>query len=401
MAGVTSDTAGQARRPRDRKARIIAAAMECFHRYGYDATSMEDIAASVGFTAGALYRHFRGKQEILGQSLLIGLDLLAEAARRPEDLDALLRTFAAFCLDHRPHIGVWARQTRRLSAEHQAAVRECNMRIVAGIASALRRARPDLSAEDADLLGWAVLDVFASPAFHRTDLPRQRFEALLVDQAASLCRTVGLAPASPAGVRASQPAPGISPASRRQALINAAVPLFSRHGFANVSMDDIGAAAGVSGRSVYQYFAGKSDVLAASMHFVAGALRYQLLESLGVSRTPAGALDRILHGYARSALGHGSVEVWATELSHLPEVDREALFQVQSEYVAEWVALLSACRSDLEQAEARATVHSALTVINLMALNPPLRARADATDTLAALGLRVLGIGDDGNRLRS
>lgn len=390
---MTSATANPPGRPRDRKARITTAAMELFHRSGYDATSMEDIAASVGITAGALYRHFRSKQEILGQSLLPALDLLAEVSREPRDLDALLRVLATFSLDHRPHIGVWARQTRSLSREHRAAVREYNAVIVAGVATALCTTRPELSHDDAQLLGWAVLDVFASPAFHRTDLPRHRFESLLCAQATALCQTPAPLPNGSEDAEVLNQTSGINPASRRQALVNAAVPLFREHGFQSVSMEDIGAAAGISGRSIYQHFAGKAELLGAAMNYAAGALMHKLFDTLADSRTPAQALGRVLEGYAASSIRLGSVEVWAAEMSHLSDADREALLQTQSEYVAEWVALLIACRPALDQAEARMTVHSALTVVNLMSLNPHLGKRSDPVRTLDVLGLQVLDIG--------
>ena len=44
---------------------ILAAAAELFHARGYSATSMQDIAQSVGFSRPALYYHFRDKHDIL------------------------------------------------------------------------------------------------------------------------------------------------------------------------------------------------------------------------------------------------------------------------------------------------------------------------------------------------
>ncbi|WP_377267473.1 TetR/AcrR family transcriptional regulator [Peterkaempfera sp. SMS 1(5)a] len=98
---MTTSTSRPARRPRDRKAQILSAALECFHRSGYHATSMEEIAAGVGITAGGLYRHFRGKQELLSRVMLDGLDVLAGAMAEVEGLDDLLRATARFALDHR------------------------------------------------------------------------------------------------------------------------------------------------------------------------------------------------------------------------------------------------------------------------------------------------------------
>src|ERR1700739_4907897 len=55
-------------RPRTRDARrqqILGAARRCFTRNGFQATSMQDIFAESGLSAGAVYRHFTGKDEII------------------------------------------------------------------------------------------------------------------------------------------------------------------------------------------------------------------------------------------------------------------------------------------------------------------------------------------------
>ena len=51
--------------------------------------------------------------------------------------------------------------------------------------------------------------------------------------------------------------------NRRKALLTAAAALFAVEGFNRVSLEDLGAAAGVSGPAVYRHFAGKQAVLGA------------------------------------------------------------------------------------------------------------------------------------------
>jgi len=48
-----------------RRAEIVAAARRCFARDGFHQTSMPDIAAAAGVSAGAPYRYFAGKEEIV------------------------------------------------------------------------------------------------------------------------------------------------------------------------------------------------------------------------------------------------------------------------------------------------------------------------------------------------
>ncbi len=49
----------------DTKERILETALELFAQNGYPGTSMNDIAAQLGITKAALYKHYAGKQEIL------------------------------------------------------------------------------------------------------------------------------------------------------------------------------------------------------------------------------------------------------------------------------------------------------------------------------------------------
>ncbi|MFC3695287.1 TetR/AcrR family transcriptional regulator [Chenggangzhangella methanolivorans] len=50
--------------PRDTRARIEAAALKLFAHRGVDGAAMRDIAAEVGVTEGALYRHFPSKEAL-------------------------------------------------------------------------------------------------------------------------------------------------------------------------------------------------------------------------------------------------------------------------------------------------------------------------------------------------
>lgn len=49
----------------ERRAQILAAAIRCFARNGYHRTSMADIIAESGLSAGAIYGYFSGKQELI------------------------------------------------------------------------------------------------------------------------------------------------------------------------------------------------------------------------------------------------------------------------------------------------------------------------------------------------
>src|ERR1700744_5934095 len=61
-------------------------------------------------------------------------------------------------------------------------------------------------------------------------------------------------------------------AQRRSGLLHAAADLFAERGFERVSLEDLGAAVGISGPAVYRHFASKQAGLAALLLDVSPAL---------------------------------------------------------------------------------------------------------------------------------
>ena len=55
----------QRRNPMSTKEKILDAALSLFAKNGYDGTSVEQIAELVGIKAPSLYKHFKGKEDIL------------------------------------------------------------------------------------------------------------------------------------------------------------------------------------------------------------------------------------------------------------------------------------------------------------------------------------------------
>src|SRR5262245_16257259 len=63
--GRRAAAAKQAPRADPPRKQMLAAAIDCFARHGYQGTSIDRIAREVGVTKGALYYHFRDKEELL------------------------------------------------------------------------------------------------------------------------------------------------------------------------------------------------------------------------------------------------------------------------------------------------------------------------------------------------
>src|SRR5262245_19256116 len=115
-------------RQRGRPDVILAAAARLFSTRGFHATSMQDIAESVGILKGSLYHHFESKEAILS---VIVKEPIARLYRTVEEIavgpgsaaDKLERAAAAHVQafhEHFPHLFVYLRETedmrRRLRA---------------------------------------------------------------------------------------------------------------------------------------------------------------------------------------------------------------------------------------------------------------------------------------------
>ncbi|GAA1517949.1 TetR/AcrR family transcriptional regulator [Nocardioides humi] len=381
------------RRPRDRKQQIVAAAARQFERAGFHDVAVADIAAEVGVTASALYRHFRGKSGLLAAAVEQEIDLLEQAYGGAADLPLLLDHAATLLLGPGRPGSVWQRGQFFLEPDRAAELEARYLAALQPLRRAVVAAAPATGDADADALTWAVHTVLTTGrAFERARLDRDRARTLMVGAATAVADLGTLLPAGvvPPGTAAA-PGRGLRPASRREAALSAAVRLFAERGFHAVGMDDIGAAAGISGPTLYHHFPSKSALLAHVLTRCLDALQFDLSGVLSATDDPVEALEQALASLVRINAAQGdALAALFTEIVHVPEDERAPIRRMQQDYVDEWVVLLVACRPELTRADAHALVRSSQTVVNAMRLRLPL-AEADQRDALLRIGRAVLG----------
>jgi len=154
--------------------------------------------------------------------------------------------------------------------------------------------------------------------------------------------------------------------SRKEEILAIAVELFATRGYHGVSMDDIGAAAGVTGPALYHHFKGKEAMLSAALYPVS-----QNLHEGGRKRVsehaddPERALSALVDFHVDFALNNPAViALHLHELDRLPEEPRREIRRLQRLYVEEWVRVLTALRPDLPAADARVLAHAAFGLMN-------------------------------------
>ena len=154
--------------------------------------------------------------------------------------------------------------------------------------------------------------------------------------------------------------------TRRDEILDIAVELFSTRGYHGVSMDDIGAAAGVTGPALYHHFAGKEAMLIAALIPVSeGLLAGGLTRASEHPDDPRGLLDSLIDFHVAFALENPAViSMHLHELDRLPEEPRRAIRRLQRLYVEVWVQALIALRDDVTDQEARLLAHAAFGLMN-------------------------------------
>lgn len=386
---VNPDIGSSARvsRPRNRKELILRAASEHFLREGYHRTSMADIATTVGITSTALYRHFRNKNELLERCVLDALDLtaarIAEAGTLDELIDALIRVV----LDQRGVSALWQREARYLTDETRADIWHRVLAISERVRAMLVPARTDLDEQRVELLSWCLMAIFDSVSHHRVVLPRDRFEDLLREMARSVvgASMISMNPPRPIEPIIPDPAENYQ-LSRRERLLGVATRLFSERGYAAVSIDDIGAAAGITGPSVYYHFKSKSHLLAELVNYGAKATEHYTALAAAETATPRGVCEALANYYISFATAQPDLS-WAavSELTHLPADEARKHRDRQRAGIMRWIGSLLAMRPELDAAEARVVVQAVLMIVNDVVRIQQLRREPVMTSELSAI----------------
>lgn len=153
-------------------------------------------------------------------------------------------------------------------------------------------------------------------------------------------------------------------AERTDAILRQAARLFAERGYNGVSLEDIGAAVGVSGPAVYRHYAGKQALLGSvlvkvSDDLVAGGTRVS-----EAATSDDGRMQALIDFHVEFALGNADViQVQDRDVAHLSETDRSAVRRLQRAYIELWIDALSPL-IDASADELRLRVQACFGLIN-------------------------------------
>ncbi|MBL1075300.1 TetR/AcrR family transcriptional regulator [Nocardia sp. 2] len=361
----TAAEPGPRRRPKNRKAQIVRVAARAFADRGYHPVGVDEIAAEVGISGPALYRHFTNKYALLVAAAEMGAQQLLDAAKAADDptlepeprLTGLIRGITEHTIEFRREGGLYRWERRYLEKDDRARIRVVYEDLHATFEAAVVELHPDADPADVKLRAAATLSAIGSITGHRTALSNARLVSLMNEICWDILRAE-LPPAPPPAT--GEPlVRGLPVISKREQLLTEAIRIFGRQGYHEAGIEEIGAAAGINASSVYRYFSSKSDLLAAAFHRTGERVAIANAEALSEATSRADAAVRIADRFARMTFAMPEIlPVYFAEFSNLPASEQHRLRTIQRQNVLEWANLL-----DGDQVEARFRVHAAISQV--------------------------------------
>lgn len=151
---------------------------------------------------------------------------------------------------------------------------------------------------------------------------------------------------------------------RRSQLIAAAERLIAEHGFLGVRLEDIGAAAGVSGPAIYRHFPNKEALLVELLVGISTRLLAGATEVVADAK-PTDALDGLVDFHLDFVFTEPDlIRIQDRDLAQLPAAAMRQVRRAQRQYVEIWVDVLRSLDDDLDEDDARLMAHAAFGLLN-------------------------------------
>jgi AcrR family transcriptional regulator len=154
-------------------------------------------------------------------------------------------------------------------------------------------------------------------------------------------------------------------ADRQAAILHQAARLFAERGYSGVSLEDLGAAVGVSGPAVYRHFENKQALLGAILVGVSARLHAGGRAVVDAGGVPEEQLRAIVAFHVDFALADADViRVQDRDLASLRDEDRHTVRRLQREYVELWIGILSGLHPTRSESDLRVRAHACFGLIN-------------------------------------
>lgn len=159
-------------------------------------------------------------------------------------------------------------------------------------------------------------------------------------------------------------APPKRPRFRREMIVAAAARLFHERGYRGTSLEDIGAAVGMTGPAIYRHFASKEAILAELVVRSFERAERDVFAAVHGARTPREGLAEIVRRTVVHAIEETDLVTLAErEGRNLSPDMRKRIGRSQRVIFEAWIDALRAVRPRLSAEAARATVRAVIALI--------------------------------------
>lgn len=182
---------------------------------------------------------------------------------------------------------------------------------------------------------------------------------------------------------------------RRGQLISAAERLIAEHGYLAVRLEDIGAAAGVSGPAIYRHFPNKEALLAELLVGISTRLLRGASEVVEATPDPDAALSALIDFHLDFAFGEADlIRIQDRDLNNLPATAKRQVRRAQRQYVETWVGVLRRRRPAVSEGSARVMAHATFGLLNSTAhsVKPGSTKTAEATSRTVLRAMTVAAL---------
>lgn len=178
---------------------------------------------------------------------------------------------------------------------------------------------------------------------------------------------------------------------RRTEIQQAALRLFHERGFAETSMEDIGAAVGLAGPSIYRHFSSKAEILATSIGEQTADFWTKFEQALAKADGADQRLTEAVRVNVEWFFEHPLITSVSIQLrSYLSEEEQQSASREDRKLMTTWVDTVVAARPDLDRPEAKLLVRGALDLVLAMALTRTSLSRQRSVETTRRAMLAVL-----------
>jgi AcrR family transcriptional regulator len=154
-------------------------------------------------------------------------------------------------------------------------------------------------------------------------------------------------------------------ADRHRSLVREASRLFAERGFSGVSLEELGAAVGVSGPAVYRHFANKQSLLAEILIGVSRRLLDGGTQVVAAADDAMAQLHALVDFHIDFALADADViRVQDRDLASLSPENRRTVRELQRSYLEVWTGILARLHTDRSAEEQRMRALACLALIN-------------------------------------